>query len=85
MTLPDWVAVGSLFLSIVVLSATIGVHITNRLVRIETILTGIDGSNGMYSDIRDIRKAIPSIEIRIQILEERLGAHLTKVNDVNAT
>lgn len=76
MSVEVWIGVGSLILSAVVLASTVGVNIQKRLVRIETILTGVNGNNGVSQDVKEIRQKLPMIETRLSVVEKRLDLHI---------
>lgn len=79
-----WVAVGSLVLSAVVLASTVGINIQKRLVKIETILTGVDGNNGIAADTRQIRNKIPDLETRVAVIEKRLDLNIVTTQETHS-
>lgn len=84
MTIEMWIGIGSLALSIFVLASTVGVNLQKRLVRIETILTGVDGKNGMAHDVRTVRQSVPDFDKRLTVVETRQEKMEESFNTVTA-
>lgn len=62
--------IGGLILVGIIWVAATTTKSAQKLGKLEVLLTGFDGSNGLNGDVKDLKKRVPDIERDVAVLKE---------------